>query len=482
MYTIKDFKPRIYQQTILNTCSRKNCLIILPTGLGKTKTAILVTIQRLNNFPNSKILFLTPTKPLANQIAEEFINATTIEKENISVFTGEVKPDERERIWKESVVIVSTPQGLTNDIISQKISLEEVSCLVFDEAHRAVGDYDYAWIAKRYSETAKYPRIMRLTASPGSEKEKISEVCRNLNIEEIEVRTDQDEDVKPYIQEVDIDWIKVELPLEFYDIRKSLYDCYNSKLNGLKKWGLIGSNQKEVSKKQILMLQGNLHGKLSHGERDPRIWSGVSLAAEVLKVQHALELLETQGIIALNTYMDNLVEMSKTTKVKATKNLVNDPNFKAADIKIKILIEKNIEHPKLIELKKIIERETRAKKDVKIIIFNQYRDSAAEIERKINLIPGVKAKLFVGQLKKSGTGLSQKEQIKILDEFKEGKYNVIVTTSIAEEGLDIVSVDLVVFYEPVPSAIRSIQRRGRTGRQSKGRVIIMITKGTRDEA
>ena len=41
---------------------------------------------------------------------------------------------------------------------------------------------------------------------------------------------------------------------------------------------------------------------------------------------------------------------------------------------------------------------------------------------------------------------------------------------------------MVIFYEPVPSAIRSIQRRGRTGRQEKGRVIILMAKGTRDEA
>ncbi len=482
MYSIKNFEPRIYQQTILNTCSKKNCLIILPTGLGKTKTAILTTIQRLNNFPNSKILFLTPTKPLANQIAEEFVKSTTIEKEKISVFTGEIKPEERERLWKESIVIVSTPQGLTNDIISKKISLEEVSCLVFDEAHRAVGDYDYVWIAKQYSQTARYPRILGLTASPGSEKEKILEVCSSLNIEEIEVRTDQDEDVKPYIKEVEIDWIKVELPQEFNEIRKLLYDSYNSRLNNLKKWGLIGPNQREVSKKQILVLQGNLQSKLARGEKEARVWSGISLAAEVLKIQHAIELLETQGIVALNIYINNLIETSKSSKVKATKNVVNDPNFSAVEIKVKKLVEDNFEHPKLEELKKLVEKEVNEKKDVKIIIFNQYRDSAVEIEKRLNLIPGVRAKLFVGQLKKRGTGLSQKEQIEILNCFKSGEYNILVTTSIAEEGLDIVSVDLVVFYEPVPSAIRSIQRRGRTGRQSKGRVIMMITKGTRDEA
>jgi Fanconi anemia group M protein len=58
----------------------------------------------------------------------------------------------------------------------------------------------------------------------------------------------------------------------------------------------------------------------------------------------------------------------------------------------------------------------------------------------------------------------------------------MVMTSVGEEGLDIPSVDLVVFFEPVPSAIRSIQRKGRTGRLAEGKVIVLATQGTRDEA
>ncbi|MBW3004753.1 hypothetical protein KY310_02890, partial [Candidatus Woesearchaeota archaeon] len=58
---------------------------------------------------------------------------------------------------------------------------------------------------------------------------------------------------------------------------------------------------------------------------------------------------------------------------------------------------------------------------------------------------------------------------------------VLIATSVAEEGLDIPKVDLVMFYEPLPSAIRTIQRRGRTGRQDKGRVIVFLAKNTRDE-
>ena len=56
------------------------------------------------------------------------------------------------------------------------------------------------------------------------------------------------------------------------------------------------------------------------------------------------------------------------------------------------------------------------------------------------------------------------------------------STSIGEEGLDIPEVDAVIFYEPIPSAIRTIQRAGRTARKIKGKLIILITKKTRDES
>jgi Fanconi anemia group M protein len=59
---------------------------------------------------------------------------------------------------------------------------------------------------------------------------------------------------------------------------------------------------------------------------------------------------------------------------------------------------------------------------------------------------------------------------------------VLVSTSVAEEGLDVPEVDLVLFYEPVPTAIRSIQRKGRTGRQTEGKVVVLLANDTRDEA
>jgi ERCC4-type nuclease len=90
---------------------------------------------------------------------------------------------------------------------------------------------------------------------------------------------------------------------------------------------------------------------------------------------------------------------------------------------------------------------------------------------------------FVGQGDKDGSdGMTQNEQQETLDDFRAGEFEVLVSTSVAEEGLDVPEVDLVLFYEPVPTAIRSIQRKGRTGRQAEGRVVVLMAEDTRDEA
>ncbi len=478
MIKIQNFEPRLYQNSILETAKTKNTLVILGTGLGKTNIGLLLAINRLNEHPNSKILFLTPTKPLADQITKVFRNNTDLPAEQITLFTGSTPPEKRETLWKTTKIAISTPQGLTNDVINSKINLKEVSALIIDEAHRAVGNYDYVFLAKQYQKLAEFPRILALTASPGSDLEKITEVCKNLKIEDLEIRTEEDEDVKPYIQETELETINVDLPENYQKVKNFLEATFKSKLKTVQEMGYINTINIQ-SKKDLLALQAALQGKILRGEKDFMVFKATSIIAEAIKTHHAIELLETQGIKATNDYIERLYKEAEKGKVKATKNLTADINFKSA----RILTQKHLqeEHPKITELRNIIKEEVKNNPSVKIIVFNQYRDSAKNLEKELNELDNINAKLFVGQQKKNDTGLSQKEQIEILEKFKEGIYNCIIGTSVSEEGIDIPRVDLVIFYEPIPSAIRSIQRRGRTGRQDKGRAIILITKNTRDE-
>jgi len=472
---LKDFTPRLYQQTILGTAAHKNTLVVLPTGLGKTAVAFLLATQRLHQYPNSKILMLAPTKPLCEQHVSTFHKHLDIDPEKVVLFTGSVKPEKREALWKDARVIVSTPQGIENDIINKRVKLHEVSLLVFDEAHHATGEYAYVWVAKQYDKTPR-GRILALTASPGSDLEKIQEVCTNLCIERVEVRTDKDADVRPYVQETVKKWVAVTLPPEFVQIQKALQSSRKSKLLEAKGHGYCKNT--DANKREMLGMQGELQRLLSSGNRDFEVMRSISLVAEAMKVDHALELLETQGLGPLKLYFEKLAQEAYTSKVKAVKNLAMDPQWKTASYLTDQVIANNVEHPKVTALYELVSEEISTNPDAKIIIFTQFRDSAEIIVEKLKEFS---SQIFFGQAKKRGIGFSQKQQKEILDKFRNGEFNILVATSVAEEGLDIPKVDKVIFYEPVPSAIRSIQRRGRTGRLEKGEVTILVCAGTRDE-
>src|SRR3989344_3414695 len=476
---LKDFTPRLYQETILATAALKNTLVVLPTGMGKTGIALLLTVQRLKQRPGSKVLVVAPTKPLAEQHLCTFTQFLDLPENAFALFTGEVPPEKRASLWKDAQVIFSTPQGLENDVIGDKIDIKQVSLLVVDEAHRAVGDYSYVFLAKQYLRKAEWPRILALTASPGSDLEKIEEVCRNLQVEAVEIRTESDPDVAPYIQEVESETIKVELPENFKKIKQLFEQCIKCKLEILKTLGIKGSF---MGKKDLLALQAQLHAQMAGGERDFDMMRAMSVLAEVMKAHHALELLETQGAFQLNRYSEGLYQEAVSGKTKAVKNLVADLSFKSAFILAQKLLEQKQEHPKIDALREFLIKEFEKNKMLKLILFTQYRDSAVRLAEELKKIPGAIAHIFVGQAKKGDTGLSQKKQGEMLDQFRDGLFNVLIATSVAEEGLDIPKVDLVVFYEPIPSVIRHIQRRGRTGRQEKGRVVIFMTKNTREEA
>ncbi len=476
---IKDFSPRLYQETIFATASRANTLIVLPTGMGKTNIFLMLAAHRLRQHPGSKILLIGPTRPLIDQYREVFLRHFDISEDQMALFTGLVSPKQRAELWKSAKVVFSTPQGLENDLISSRISLKDVSLLGVDEAHRAVGDYSYVFIAKKYHESARFERIVGMTASPGSELEKINEVLANLFIEEIEIRSDESPDVSSYIQELRTQFVKVKLPEEFKSIIKDLESCYRSKLLEIKKLGYLDSAD-IVGRKEILGLQARLQGELAQGTRDYQIMRSVSLAAEALKVHHALELVETQGIGPAKAYLHGIDMQARTSKTKAVQNLVRDTNFRSALVKAEILQSRGIEHPKLAKLCEIVSEQA-GKGVQKTIVFTQFRDTGAKI---VSLLEkaGIRSILFVGQAKKNGSGLTQKRQIEILSEFRSGSFEVLVSSSVGEEGLDIPEVDSVIFYEPIPSAIRSIQRRGRTARMKEGTVVVLVAEGTRDEA
>jgi Fanconi anemia group M protein len=480
---LQNITPREYQKKILEKCIEKNCLVVLPTGLGKTLIALMLTISRMTKHPGEKIVFLAPTKPLAEQHLNSFKKNLPELFAEMQLFTGAINANQRKKIWQNADIIFSTPQCVANDLRKNLYTLKDVCLLIEDEAHRCVKNYDYNYVAQRYKNQSLHPRILGLTASPGSEKNKIKEICRNLSIEEVELRTRESEDVKEYLQEMEFEKVAVDFPPEFEEIKQVFSDVFNRYVEELKiRKVLFGP----ATKTGLINLQKKIMATLSRGNKNYNYMLGASACAQAVKIQHSLELLETQTLKSFNLYLKNLFEQAAKKQSKGVMKLVAMPEFNFVYMRSNELLAKNVEHPKLAKLIEIIKQEQGKNPATKIIIFTQFRDTASIISREVNKIPEIKSTVFVGQAKKSSeketTGLSQKEQKNMLQEFSEGKTNILVATCIAEEGLDIPEVSSVIFYEPVPSAIRTIQRAGRTARLAPGKILILLTKKTRDEA
>ena len=465
-------EQRDYQTNIAAAAMKESTLVVLPTGMGKTIVALLVIADTLRK-KKGKVLFMAPTKPLVQQHAG-FLKQHLLKFEP-TMFTGENPPKQRKAIWTESRLVVSTPQVVENDLEEGRIELNQVDLIVFDEAHRAAGDYAYVSIGKRFSGLA-----LGMTASPGSEVSKIAEVCENLGITNVEIRSELDEDVVKYTQDVRTDYVAVNVQEGMSRVVYLLKQIFDEQLTKLRGWGFLDP-KKPATTRDLLEAGNIIRARLNSGRKSFQIFRAASTQGLAMKINHAVELAETQGKGALENYFDKLAkEGGEKGGSKASRDLVKDARFQQART---LLCGMELDHPKLEKLVPILRQQFLAKPDSRIIVFTHYRDTCDIVTQMFEKIEGFRPVRFVGQATKGeDIGLNQKEQKEIIEKFQDGRYNILVSTSIAEEGLDIPATDLVVFYEPVPSEIRTIQRRGRTGRRRAGRVIVLVTRDTKDEA
>lgn len=463
-------EQRAYQENIVRSALHANTLVIVPTGLGKTNIAALAAARRLERYPDGKIFFLAPTRPLVDQHRTSFERYFKLGPEFISI-TGKTEQPERAQLYRQGQLIFSTPQTTRNDLKVGALNLKDCTLLIIDEAHRAVGNYAYPYVAQTCMSQAQHPLILGLTASPGSYQQKIDEVRKRLYIDSIEIRSREDEDVRGYVQRIEQEIEVVELPVPLKSIKGYLDSCKAERIAKLMKWGVI--SYARVSKSQIIQLQQRLAEK-----KTGAAFGAISLLAEVLKVDHALYLLETQCLHALQNYFNKVANDG----TRAVARLHKDQQFLSAVRLTNELVDEGTEHPKIAKLKSIVAAELARNKYARIILFVQLRDTIELLQKELSSIENAAPVSFIGQAKKKGKGMSQKEQAQILNEFRLGFYNILCASQVGEEGLDIEETNLVIFYEPVPSAIRRVQRMGRTARTKPGKVVLLMTKDTRDEA
>lgn len=454
-YIKKDtVEKREYQLNLATQAARENCIVVLPTGLGKTAVALQVMADYLVNGTRA-VLFLAPTRVLVNQHYEFLQKTMTID--DISMVTGEDLIPRRKKIWHNSSILCATPEITNNDLRRGLITPAQFGLVIFDEVHRTVGDYAYSGIAEQVRPAS--PRILGMTATLPSDRERATEILARLRISSVAERTEESPDVIPYTQETKTEWFKVELTTELKTIQALLKTALGVRYNILKSNNAISGDQQSLS--GLLRIRDYV---LKHDRR-----SAKSLFTAI-RIHYALNILEAHGI----TPFLKFCERTREKKGAGIRELFEmDPNFTSAVRLAERAQSRGIEHPKVIKLAEVL-REISGK----VLIFTSYRDSVNMISEelaKMNITSGI----LIG--KAGQTGLKQKDQIETVRRFRDGEFRILVATRVGEEGLDIAEVNHVIFYDNVPSSIRYVQRRGRTGRKDTGRLIVLMAKGTIDE-
>jgi len=526
---------RTYQSNISQSAFNRNTLVILPTALGKTIISLLVCANTLYNYKDKRVLIMAPTRPLVIQHMNSFFSVLKMLEDQIAAVTGKIVPYARRAIWNKPEIrlVFATPEVVKNDIEENRLSLNDFTLLVFDEAHRAVKDYAYTFIAKEYVKQSIYPLILALTASPGSDKQRMKEVCDNLFIEHVEYRSEEDPDVRQYINPIEVEWKYLDLPSEYQYIISNLKSILHEKIRWLIQHRILSQKDPRWIFKRNLIDAGDqirYNLELTMEEERGPLYVALMQQSSALSLMYCTELIESQGSYSLKAFLDRIEEEGhgvasgagsggSSGSSKSHQSILNDSRIKEVRTLVSNL---TTEHPKITYIVNLLRnryhssnftQNSNAKKDgqynrqeekldpgsdynrrhnhlipyhdlqnnSRTLIFTQYRDSARHIVEMLSK-NGINASRFVGQAKRQGDiGMKQDEQTSILESFRNGEFDVLVATSIAEEGLDIPQVDLVIFYEPIPSEIRYIQRRGRTGRMSAGSVIILAAKETIDE-
>ena len=298
-----------------------------------------------------------------------------------------------------------------------------------------------------------------MTATLPSEKEKATEILQTLRISSIAQRSEESPDVKPYVQQTETQWITVELPPEMKEVQTLLKAALDSRYQELKRLGLNLSDNKSLS--QLLRVREFVIRQNRRAAKP---------LFTAIRITHALNVFESHGVTSFLRFCQRTQEK----KGVGIKDLFeNDLNFVKAVRLAKAAQAKGIEHSKIVKLKEILEPISG-----KALVFTSYRDSVEIIYQKL-IEMGIAAGFLIGKAGESG--LKQKKQIETVQKFRDGVYKVLIATRVGEEGLDISEVNLVVFFDNVPSSIRYIQRKGRTGRKSLGKLVVLIAKDTSDE-
>ena len=468
-------EARAYQLSALDHCLSASTLLVLPTGMGKTPIEVMALAERLKQ-PGGRGIMLAPTNALVNQHLSDMRALLNLpEKQEIVALTGSISPKKRRDIWEAATIVIATPQVVRNDVQNGLTHLSDVALLIIDEAHRANGNHAMAQVGDLFAEQHPDGLVLAATASPGHIEAEINEVCERLRIENIHVRPPGDALLAPYATGLEVNDVVVEVPDELRLLANPLQLWLSRIVERLRRLGFY-TRQGHVTAGGLQEAQRRISASISKGES-----FGYRAAKEngiAMRLNHLISSILCQGVAATRETLSRIGQGGQDEK-KSAREFAADPRI----VQLKdTLAEMNEIHSKVTMVRRMVRRQLKESPDSRIIVFANFRDTVDEISRVLTDVENAVPQRFVGQASRDGSsGMSQKMQLESLDTFRSGEANVLVATSVGEEGLDVPNADLVIFYEPVGSEIRTIQRRGRTGRQRAGTVHVLIAKDTRDE-
>ncbi|KAK3229964.1 hypothetical protein Dsin_001845 [Dipteronia sinensis] len=469
---------RDYQFNITKTALFANTLVALPTGLGKTLIAAVVMYNYFRWFQDGKIVFAAPSRPLVMQQIEACHNIVGIPQEWTIDMTGQISPTRRAYFWKTKRVFFVTPQVLEKDIQSGTCLVKYLVCLVIDEAHRALGNYSYCMAVRELMSVPVQLRILALTATPGSKQQTIQLIIDNLHISTLEYRNENDDDVSRYVHNRKTELMEVAMGQDAAEISNLLLDIICPYVNRLSSYGLL-QNRDCQTLSPIDLLSSREKFRKAPPPDLPHIKFGEVEAyfGALITLYHIRRLLSGHGIRPAFEMLEEKLKQGSFARFMSKNEIIR---------KVKLLMQQSLSHgapsPKLSKMLEVLvdHFKTKDPKHSRVIIFSNFRGSVRDIMSTLaNIGNLVKATEFIGQSSgKTLKGQSQKVQQAVLEKFRAGEYNVIVATSIGEEGLDIMEVDLVICFDANVSPLRMIQRMGRTGRKHDGRVVVLACEGS----
>ena len=390
-------------------------------------------------YPQSKCIFLAPTKPLVAQQIEACYNIMGIPLETTSEMTGALAPKERQKEWRDKRVFFLTPQVLTNDISRGTCPVDQVKCLVLDEAHKAMGNYAYVQVVQELSKHGAVFRVLALSATPGNDLKAVQQVVSNLQISKIEFRDEESADIIPYVHNRSVDQVVVPLGPEITAVRDSFLTILGTFARRLISHNLLPSkNIGSLNKSQVLRARDMF--RQNPPSNFPRARAGMVEGdfALCITLTHALELLLLHGIRGFYNFMSGKTDpvaeggSDAAHHSRMRSELQKIPEYRQLMDELKPKIVANyISHPKLGKLREIVlehfRRAGEDKAETRVMIFSQYRDSVEEIAAIFkDHEPLIKAMSFVGHGAKSKVKFTQAEQLRVVQEFKSGNYNTLV--------------------------------------------------------